>query len=125
MYIGAFSGYSSNAIDECKAFYQDVLGLDIDERMGGFSYEVAGQSVFVYPKEDHEPATFTVFNFVVNNIDEAHAELSDKGVEFTNYDSSDIPQDEEGILRGKAAGYGPNIAWFHDPSGNILSIVEN
>ncbi len=120
----AFSGYSSDNIDECKRFYGDVLGLELTDKMGGVGLNIAGQQVFIYPKEDHVPATFTVLNFVVDSIDETVDELTQKGVSFERYDSMPAPQDEKGVLRGKAAGYGPDIAWFKDPSNNILAVVE-
>lgn len=120
----AFSGYSSNDIDKSRQFYGEVLGLDLTDQMGGIGFNIAGQQVFIYPKEDHVPATFTVLNFVVDSIDTAIDELTGKGVSFERYDSLPAPQDEKGVLRGKAAGYGPDIAWFKDPSDNILAIVE-
>lgn len=124
MFVGAYSGYSSNKIEESKQFYSEVLGLKLKEQMGGFGYEVGGQKVFVYPKDDHQPATFTVFSFVVEDITAAVDALVAKGVVFERYDSLPAPQDERGILRGKDAGYGPNIAWMRDPAGNILAVTE-
>lgn len=120
----AFSGYSSSNIDACKQFYGDVLGLELTDQMGGIGFNIAGQQVFIYPKPDHEPAKFTVLNFVVDSIDAAIDELAQKGVSFERYDSLPAPQDEKGVLRGKDAGYGPDIAWFRDPSDNILAVVE-
>lgn len=124
MFQGAFSGYSSGDIDACKTFYQATLGLDVSEDMGGFNFSVGGQQVFVYPKNDHVPAEFTVLNFVVETIDTAIETLVDRGVVFERYDNLPAAQDSKGVLRGKDAGYGPNIAWFKDPSGNILALVE-
>jgi len=92
--------------------------------MGGLRFEVHGQKVFVYPKTDHQPATFTVLNFVVESIDTAIDELKSRGVRFERYDNLPAQQDEQGVLRGKEAGMGPDIAWFKDPSGNILALVE-
>lgn len=121
---GAFSGYSSNKISECKAFYSETLGLELKDDMGGFGFNVNGQQVFVYPKDNHEPASFTVLNFVVSEINPAIDELVAKGVKFKHYDNMPDEQDERGVLRGKDAGMGPNIAWFEDPSGNILTLIE-
>ncbi len=80
--------------------------------------------VFVYEKADHQPATFTVLNFYVDDINQAIDELVDKGVVFERYDSLPAPQDERGVLRGRAAGEGPDIAWFKDPAGNIFSVLQ-
>ena len=122
--LGAFSGYSSNDIQGCIAFYRNVIGLEVSESMGGFNFEANGQKVFVYPKDDHRPATFTVLNFVVPNINDAIDELAAKGVTFLRYDNMPGDQDERGVMRGKDAGMGPNIAWFKDPSENILALIE-
>ncbi|HWT40788.1 MAG TPA: VOC family protein [Dongiaceae bacterium] len=122
---GAFSGYSVGDIEAAKKFYHETLGLAITEDMGGISLQFpGGQQIFMYPKEDHEPATYTVLNIVVNDINAAVNSLMAKGVAFERYDNLPGPQDEHGVLRGKDAGMGPNIAWFTDPSGNILALVE-
>lgn len=121
---GAFSGYSSNDIDACREFYGQALGLSLREEMGGLQLDVNGQRVFIYPKEDHQPATYTALNFVVDDINTAIDELAAKGVAFERYDNLPAKQDERGVLRGKDAGMGPNIAWFKDPSGNILALIE-
>ncbi len=122
--LAAFSGYSSNDINASKAFYGDTLGLELQDNMGGIGFKAGDQQVFIYPKDDHQPATFTVLNFVVPNIDDAIDELVAKGVTFLRYDNLPASQDERGVLRGKDAGMGPNIAWFADPSNNILALVE-
>ena len=115
----AFSGFSASDIDAERRFYADVLGVDVDEEMGGLNLRLAGgHKVFIYPKENHEPATFTVLNFPVKDIDAAVDQLATRGVTFERYDGMD--QDEKGIMRGN----GPNIAWFEDPAGNILSVIE-
>lgn len=124
MFQGAFSGYSSNDIDNSKEFYKEILGLDISEDMDGFNFNINGQQIFVYPKSDHVPAKFTVLNFMVEDIDGAIDTLVGRGVIFERYDNLPASQDGKGVLRGKDAGYGPNIAWFKDPSGNILALVE-
>lgn len=120
----AFSGYSSNNIDTCREFYGQVLGLELSEDMSGIGFNVNGQQIFIYPKDDHQPASFTVLNFVVNDISKAIDDLVEKGVSFARYNNLPAAQDERGVLRGKDVGMGPNIAWFTDPSGNILALVE-
>jgi len=117
----AFSGYSTDDLDAVRVFYADVLGLDVEEaaempilrvRFGG------DRHVIVYAKPDHQPATFTVLNFPVADIDAAVDELTARGVVFERYEG--FGQDAKGVMRGQ----GPLIAWFKDPAGNILSIVE-
>lgn len=122
--IAAFSGYSSNEIDACRVFYGEVLGLELTENMGGIGFTVHGQQVFIYPKDDHQPATYTVLNLVVPEINAAIDELVGNGVTFERYTSMPADQDERGVMRGKAAGMGPDIAWFKDPAGNILALIE-
>ena len=123
--VGAFSGYSSNDIEACRVFYGHTLGLTLEDNMGGLGFKLNGQQVFIYPKDDHEPATFTVLNFVVPDINAAVDELVDAGVKFERYDNMPGDQDERGVMRGKDADMGPNIAWFKDPAGNILALVED
>jgi catechol 2,3-dioxygenase-like lactoylglutathione lyase family enzyme len=120
----AFSGFSVNNLETARAFYADVLGLKvIGEGEMGFTLHLAtGARVFVYPKDNHEPASFTILNFPVNNIDEAMQQLQEKGVKFEIY--PDMPVDDKGVLRGLEHDVGPNIAWFKDPAGNILSILQ-
>jgi hypothetical protein len=92
--------------------------------MGGTTLTLpGGATVWMYPKEDHMPATYTMLNFVVSDIDEAVDELTKKGIVFEHYPGS--PQDEKGIARGKDANMGPNIAWFKDPAGNILAVLQD
>lgn len=115
----AFSGFSVDDIQRAKGFYGDVLGLNVTEENGMLGLQIAGGgSIMVYPKEDHVPATFTILNFPVDDIDKAADELADHGVGLIQYDQFD--QDEKGIMRGEG---GP-IAWFEDPAGNVLSILE-
>ena len=118
----AFSGFSSNDISKAKAFYGEKLGLDVSEANGILTLNLGGgHTVIIYPKENHEPATFTVLNFPVPDIDKAVDELTARGVVFEHYGGSDGPRtDERGIFREE----GPPIAWFADPAGNILSILE-
>lgn len=122
--LGAFSGYSSSDIPTCKVFYKETLGIELEEQMGGLRFTINGQKVFIYLKPDHQPAVFTVLNFVVENIDATIDELLAKGVSFERYEGLPAQQDDRGVLRGKDAGMGPNIAWFKDPSGNILALTE-
>lgn len=117
----AFSGVSVSSIDEAKEFYEGVLGLDVAENeMGILELTLAGgHKIILYPKPNHIPATYTVLNFIVNDIDKTVDELTGKGIKFEQYDEPYLKTDEKGICRGK-----PLIAWFKDPSGNILSVIE-
>jgi catechol 2,3-dioxygenase-like lactoylglutathione lyase family enzyme len=118
-----FGGISVDDLDAARRFYGDTLGLRIHESMGGLNVELPGDChLLVYPKEDHVPATFTVLNFSVPNIDEAVDALTAAGVTMTRYDG--FYQDERGIARGRSAGRGPDIAWFTDPAGNILAVLQ-
>lgn len=123
----AFSGFSVKDFDEAKKFYGKVLGLEVVEENMGLTIKIAGGNpIFVYQKDDHEPATFTILNFPVEDIDEAVKGLGSRGVSFEQYDlGGGAKTDEDGIMRGRAANMGPDIAWFKDPSGNILSILQN
>lgn len=118
----AFSGFAVNDIDSAKEFYGTTLGMDIsDSEMGTAELKLgSGASVMLYPKDDHTPADYTMLNIPVDNIDEAVEELTERGVEFIIYNSGDIKTDDKGIMRGN----GPNIAWFKDPAGNIISVLE-
>lgn len=119
----AFSGFSVNDTEAAKRFYGETLGLEVSEidMPGLIALHVGGgQDLMIYPKDDHVPATFTVLNFPVDDIDAAVDELADRGIEFERYDGFD--QDEKGIAR--ANGGGPSIAWFTDPAGNVLSVLE-
>lgn len=122
----AFGGFSVNDLAKAKAFYVDTLGLKlVDDKMGLQLELPGGGQLFIYDKPDHQPATFTILNFVVDDIDEAVDHLvSDHSIAFERYDNMPGDQDEKGILRGKAAGMGPDIAWFKDPAGNILAIMS-
>jgi catechol 2,3-dioxygenase-like lactoylglutathione lyase family enzyme len=120
-----FSGFSVNDMAEAKKFYTEVLGLELaDETMGLQLRLPGGGMVFVYHKDDHQPASFTILNFAVDDIDAAVDELTKQGVLLDHYDNG--PKvDEKGIVRGRAAGMGPDIAWFKDPAGNILSVLQD
>lgn len=115
----AFSGFSSNDIQKAKEFYARVLGLEVTEENGILTLHLAGGGrVVVYPKEGHEPASFTVLNFPVEDIDLAVDALAEAGIHFERYEG--FQQDERGIMRED----GPPIAWFKDPAGNILSVLQ-
>jgi predicted enzyme related to lactoylglutathione lyase len=123
----AFSSFSVDDLDGAKQFYSKILGIDLDEdgKMGILTLNLTGGGkVFIYPKKDHQPATFTVLNFPVDNIDEAVKRLRENGIKFESYDG-EIKTDENGIARGSESGHGPDIAWFKDPAGNILSVLES
>lgn len=118
----AFSGFSVDDAETAKTFYGDVLGLrltDIEGAPGLMTLHLGGDTnVLVYPKEDHEPASFTILNFPVDDVDATVDELTARGVRFERYDWAE--QDDKGINRGM----GPAIAWFKDPAGNVLSVLD-
>jgi predicted enzyme related to lactoylglutathione lyase len=121
----AFSSFSTNDLEEAKSFYGEVLGMDIEEegKMGLRINLSSGGIVFIYPKEDHEPATFTVLNFPVDDIDKSVDILIEKGISLERYEG--FEQDEKGVFRNSDPGRGPAaIAWFKDPSGNVISILQ-
>jgi catechol 2,3-dioxygenase-like lactoylglutathione lyase family enzyme len=120
----AFSSFSANDLQKAKEFYGKTLGLEISETKEGLGLKIAGGGqVFIYAKPNHEPATFTILNFPVANIDEAVDQLNKLGVRFEQYEG-EMKTDEKGIFRGAERGQGPNIAWFKDPARNILSVIE-
>ena len=123
--VGVFSGFSVKDIKKAQKFYADILGLKVEERKGmGLKLHLpGGGTVFVYPKDNHEPATYTVLNLVVSDIDKAADALIEKGIKFEKYKG--FGQDDKGIAHGKAANMGPDIAWFKDPAGNIMSILSD
>jgi catechol 2,3-dioxygenase-like lactoylglutathione lyase family enzyme len=116
----AFNGFSVNDLAGAKDFYTATLGIAVEEIPAGLRLKI-GNGILVYPKSDHSPATYTVLNFPVDNIDEALDELAAKGVKFEHYAGI---TDHKGIARGLAHQRGPDIAWFKDPAGNILSILQ-
>jgi catechol 2,3-dioxygenase-like lactoylglutathione lyase family enzyme len=121
-----FSGFSVNDLAEAKKFYSETLGLKLKEEKMGLNFElIGGGEIFIYQKDDHQPAAFTILNFVVENIDQTVDELSEKGIKFEIYDNMPSKQDEKGIIRGLSANQGPDIAWFKDPAGNILSVIQD
>lgn len=119
----AMSSFSVNDIDAAEKFYGETLGLGVEKNKMGLIIKLAGgQEIFVYPKDNHEPATFTILNFMVDDIDKAVADLSSKGIKLEHYDNM---TDEKGIARGIAQKMGPDIAWFKDPAGNVLSVLHD
>ena len=117
----AFSGFSVNDIPKAKQFYTTTLGLELDEANGMLTLKLrGGNNVLIYPKPNHTPATFTILNFPVRDIEAAVDRLTKSGVHFEQYEG-DIKTDAKGIARGSG---GPLIAWFKDPAGNILSVLE-
>jgi len=116
-----FSSFSVNDIQRAKEFYGHTLGLEVKETPEGLELRFPGKNmIFIYPKENHAPATFTILNFPVSNIDATVDELSKRGVRFEIYREGELRTDEKGIYRGE----GPTIAWFKDPAGNFLSVLE-
>lgn len=121
--LDVFSGFSVNDLEKAEEFYTKILGLKVEKDAMGLTLHLpSGATIFVYSKDNHEPATFTILNFAVENIDTAADELISKGIKFERYEG--MPADEKGIVRGKQVHRGPDIAWFKDPAGNILSVLE-
>lgn len=115
----AFSGFSVDDIPRAKEFYGDTLGLRVTEENGMLRLHVGGDTeILVYPKPNHTPAEFTILNFLVDDVDKAVDELTARGVRMERYEG--IEADEKGIVRGQ----GPDIAWFRDPAGNVLSVLR-
>ena len=124
VYTNVFSSYSVNDLSKAKEFYGKILGFPVRETPEGLSVEVTKDSrVFLYQKPNHQPASFTVLNLQVMSVDAAVDALTGSGVKFEQY-TGEIATDEKGIMHG-GPGKGPTIAWFADPAGNILSVVEN
>ena len=118
----AFSSFSVNDVKKAKDFYGHTLGLEVVEESRGLELHVAGGfRVFVYAKDDHKPATFTILNFPVDDVEEAVADLKNRGVHFEIYKEGEIKTDEKGIMRE----HGMKMAWFKDPAGNFLSVLED
>ncbi|HEX2428238.1 MAG TPA: VOC family protein [Gaiellaceae bacterium] len=117
----AFSGFAVPDLEHAREFYESTLGLNVSEDNDLLVLHLAGgRDTLVYTKPDHEPATYTILNFQVDDIDETVDQLTQRGVRFERYDG--LEQDEKGISRSPA---GPPIAWFTDPAGNILSVLED
>jgi catechol 2,3-dioxygenase-like lactoylglutathione lyase family enzyme len=119
----AFSGFSTNDLAKTRAFYAETLGLEVTDENGMINLHLAGGGrVLIYPKDNHEPASFTVLNFPVEDIDKAADDLIAAGIQFERYEGAN--QDARGIARPPSSEYGPPIAWFKDPAGNILSVLQ-
>ena len=118
----AFSSFSVNNLQQAKAFYGEVLGIEIAEMPEGLELHLAdGGKVFIYPKPNHLPATFTVLNFLIADIEEVVDDLKARGIRFEKYNEGPLKTDAKGISRGA----GPTIAWFKDPAGNIVSVIQD
>jgi predicted enzyme related to lactoylglutathione lyase len=118
----AFSGFSVDDVPRAKQFYGEALGLRVSEQDGMLFLHIAGdRDILVYPKSDHTPASFTILNFPVDDIEGAVDALAGRGVQFERYEGTEIETDEKGIFRGG----GPLIAWFKDPAGNVLSVIQD
>jgi catechol 2,3-dioxygenase-like lactoylglutathione lyase family enzyme len=118
----AFSGFAVDDIAKAKQFYAETLGLEVTEENGLLTLHIAGdRPILVYPKPNHTPASFTILNFPVDDIEQAVDQLAARGVGFERYEGTPAATDEKGIFRGG----GPLIAWFTDPAGNVLSVVES
>ncbi len=116
----AFSSFSVDDLEKAKEFYGQTLGLEVSESMEGLSLHLAGgNEIFVYPKTDHNPATFTILNFPVDDVEQAVDNLTSLGVRFEIYNDGELKTDNKGIFHG-----GPKVAWFKDPAGNFLSVLE-
>jgi predicted enzyme related to lactoylglutathione lyase len=118
-----FSSFSTDDLTKTKQFYQETMGISVTERPEGL--ELLDGTVFIYPKADHSPATFTVLNFVVADIDEAVDELIAKGVQMEQYNIPELKTDEKGVCRNDGSHLGPKaLAWFKDPASNILALIQ-
>lgn len=122
----AFGGFSIDNAEKAKAFYSETLGLQVDDQATGIMmlHLPGGGTMVVYAKDDHQPATFTVLNLEVDDIDAAVDELTSQGVQFEHY-TGELKTDDKGVLRGRERNLGPDIAWFKDPAGNVLSVLQN
>jgi catechol 2,3-dioxygenase-like lactoylglutathione lyase family enzyme len=117
----AFSGFAVDDVAAAKKFYGETLGIRVSEEHDLLTLHIAGdRETLVYPKPEHTPASFTILNFPVEDIEKAVDELAERGVSFERYEGTELETDEKGIFRGE----GPLIAWFKDPAGNILSVIQ-
>jgi catechol 2,3-dioxygenase-like lactoylglutathione lyase family enzyme len=120
----AFSSFSVDNLQKAKKFYGETLGLEVSEAYGGRLLELhigGGRNILIYPKDNHTPATFTILNFLVENLEQSVDDLTKRGIRFEIYNEGDIKTDEKGI---SLSDEGPKIAWFKDPAGNVLSMLE-
>src|SRR5919112_341704 len=116
-----FNGFAVPDIDAARAFYGDVLGVEVSQEGANLQLHIGGGTpTFVYPKPDHQPATYTILNFPVSDIEAAVDDLTAKGVRFERYEGTPIETDAKGVFRGA----GPLIAWFSDPAGNVISLIQ-
>ncbi|NNC13967.1 VOC family protein [Planctomonas sp. JC2975] len=124
--IDSFSGFSVDDLQKAKDFYGTVLGLQVESEgdMGIRITQPSGAEVFIYGKPNHTPASFTILNFVVDDIDTAVDELNAAGVTTKIYSDSEFPTDAKGIARPEKPEWGPDIAWFRDPAGNVLAVIQ-
>ena len=120
----AYSGFSVDDLAAARSFYADTLGLAVTEQNGMLHLRTPGdRDTLIYPSQSHRPASYTVLNFPVPDIDAVVDQLVDRGVHVERYPG--MPQDQKGILRGRSVGRGPDIAWFTDPAGNVLSVLQS
>jgi catechol 2,3-dioxygenase-like lactoylglutathione lyase family enzyme len=120
-----FASFSVNDIEQARKFYSQTLNLEVTDQMGGLELHVPGNiPIFIYPKPDHQPATFTVLNFIVDNIEEAVDALAGAGIKFEQYDSQYMKTDSKGISRGDGSNGPTAMAWLKDPAGNFLSLIQ-
>lgn len=120
--VHAFSSFSVNDLVIAKQFYSEKLGLEIEEGSMGLTLKLAGGThIFIYPKDTHVPATYTILNFSVDDIEKSVDELKNKEITLEHYEGM---TDDEGLARGLSQRKGPDIAWFKDPAGNILSVMQ-
>jgi catechol 2,3-dioxygenase-like lactoylglutathione lyase family enzyme len=118
----AFSGFSVDDVAKAKQFYGETLGLRVSEQDGLLFLHIAGdRDTLAYAKDDHQPASFTILNFPVDDVEAAVDALAERGVSFERYEGTDLETDDKGIFRGG----GPLIAWFKDPAGNVLSVIQD
>jgi catechol 2,3-dioxygenase-like lactoylglutathione lyase family enzyme len=117
----AFNGFSVDDLEKAASFYGETLGLETQNGPMGLHLKAGNNSIFVYLKKDHQPATFTILNFEVDDIEKAVDQLTEKGIRLESY--PDLT-DEKGIARGISQNRGPDIAWFKDPAGNILAVLQ-
>ena len=118
----AFSGFSVDNLQKAKKFYGQTLGLEVSESNGLLELHIAGgRNILIYPKANHTPATFTILNFPVDNLEQAIDDLTKRGVRFEIYNEGNLKTDEKGI---SLSGEGPKVTWFIDPAGNVLSVLE-
>jgi catechol 2,3-dioxygenase-like lactoylglutathione lyase family enzyme len=117
----AFSTFSVDDLNKAKDFYGKTLGLNVVDVPEGLELHLPGNNrIFIYPKPNHAPASFTVLNFPVDDVDQTVSDLKKRGIRFEHYNQKELKTDDEGVFRGQ----GPTIAWFRDPAGNILSILS-